>query len=229
LEKSQVRTCGSLEKKDVFAEKLLEWFAKNRRDFSWRNTRDPYKIFVAEMMLQKTTSRQVADLFERFIKKYPSSSSLAKARVSEIKELITPLGMELIRANRFKKCAKKIVDEFGGKIPDNRIDLLALPGVGDYIANSILCIAFDKELPLLDTNIVRVLTRVFGIESSKARARTDKELWDKVARLIPKGKARDFNLGIIDFGALVCLAKNPKCNICPMSKFCLYFKEAGKI
>lgn len=214
-----------MEKKDIFVEKLLGWFAKNRRDFSWRNTNDPYKILVAEMMLQKTNSKQVAKLFDRFVEKYPSPASLAKARVLEIENMITPLGMEHTRADRFKKWAKEIANKFNGKIPDNRVDLLALPGVGNYIANSVLCMAYGKELPLMDTNIVRVLTRVFGIKSLKARPRTDKELWDKVARMIPKGKARNFNLGIIDFGALVCLAKSPKCNSCPMSNFCLYFEE----
>lgn len=120
------------------------------------------------------------------------------------------------------------MNKYDGKIPDNRRDLLALTGVGDYIANSVLCLGYGKELPLLETNIVRVLNRVFGIKSSKARARTDKELWDTVQRMIPKGNAREFNLGLVDFGALVCVAKNPKCKICPMSDFCLYFREVVK-
>lgn len=210
---------------EIFANKLLAWYEKNKRDFSWRRTKDPYRILVAEMMLQKTTSKQVAELFDRFIEKYPTPETLAKASLSEIKEIITPLGMEHRRAYRFKRWAEEIVNEYYGKIPDNRRALLALTGVGDYIANSVLCLGYGKELPLLDTNIVRVLSRIFSIRSSKARARTDRKLWDTVERMIPKGKAREFNLGLVDFGALVCVAKNPKCSVCPMTDFCLYFKE----
>jgi A/G-specific adenine glycosylase len=211
-----------------FARRLSYWFRAHARDFAWRKTKDPYQILVAEMMLQKTTSKQVSECFRRFIEKYPTTESLAKATISEIEEMIKPLGLEHVRAYRFKKWAEAVVDDHGGKIPKDRNELMQLAGVGNYIANSVLILAFDVDLPLLDTNAVRVLNRVLEIKSSKASATDDKELWRKVGQIIPKGKTREFNLGLIDFGALVCTARKPKCGICPMTDLCLFYASCVK-
>ena len=208
-----------------FAERLLAWFEKNKRDYlPWRKTKDPYKILVAEMMLQKTTSKQVAKLFNRFLERYPSPASLADAPVADIEAEITPLGMEHRRALRFKQWAEIIVKKYAGKVPRSKDALVSLPGVGDYIANAILCLAYNENVALLDTNVVRVLQRFFGITSTKARARTDKALWKTYQQMIPKGKARDFNLAVLDFAALVCTAKNPKHKICPVNGMCRFIK-----
>ena len=212
---------------ESFAEELLTWYAKNKRDFSWRRTKDPYKILVAEMMLQKTTSKQVAELFDRFIEEYPSPEALAKASISEIEEMITPLGIEHRRAYRFKNWAQEIVEKHDGQVPRRKKELTSLHGVGDYIANAVLCLAYDENEPLLDANAVRVLQRFFGIKSPKARARTDKALWETYGKMIPNGKARDFNLAVIDFAALVCTAKNPKHDVCPVSRACQFIKSGG--
>jgi len=214
-----------------FGRRLLRWFEKNKRDyFPWRKTKDPYKILVAEMMLQKTTSRQVAELFDRFLEKYPSPASLANAPITDIEAEITPLGMEHRRALRFKQWAQIIVKKYAGKVPGSKVALVSLPGVGDYIANAVLCLAYDENVALLDTNVVRVLQRFFGITSMKARARTDKALWKTYQQMIPRERARDFNLAVLDFGALVCTAKNPKHKVCPLSAMCQYVKNnRGKI
>jgi A/G-specific adenine glycosylase len=214
-----------LENRDLFLARLLEWFEKSGRDFSWRRTDDPYRVLVAEMMLQKTTATQVSRLFDAFIREYPDPRALAEANESEVEAGIRPLGMEHKRAVRLKKSAQAIVNEFGGRVPESREDLLSLSGVGDYVANAVLILAFKRDLPLLDTNIARVLGRVFEIKPSKARARTDRDLWRKIGEMVPKGKARQFNLGLVDFGALVCLSRNPKCGVCPMVEFCLYYSE----
>ena len=213
---------------EEFTQKLLTWYKENKRDFGWRRTRDPYKILVAEMMLQKTTSKQVNELYERFLEKFPSPSSIDKASLSEIEAELTPLGMEHKRALRFKQWAKMIIEKYEGNVPRSKEELLTLPGVGDYIANAVLCLAYGEHVPLLDTNIVRVLQRVFNLQSSKARARTDKKFWDFVMTITPSGKSRDLNLALLDHGALVCLARNPKCLICPVNQICVAYKE-GKV
>lgn len=211
-----------------FAEKLLRWYQENKRDyFPWRKTKDPYKILIAEMMLQKTTSKQVAKLFDKFVEKYPSPASLADAPVADIEAEITPLGMEHRRALRFKQWAQRIVEEYAGKVPRSKDALISLPGVGDYIANAILCLAYNDNVPLLDTNVVRVLQRFFGITSTKARARTDKALWKTYQQMVPKGNARDFNLAVLDFAALICTARNPKHKICPVNDMCQFMKTVG--
>ena len=213
-------------KVDRFIEGILEWYEHNKRDYLfWRKTKNPYYVLASEMMLQKTTVKQVQGLIHKFVERFPTPKDLAEASVEEIKELITPLGMEHKRAERYKKWAKVVVQKYGGQIPDSEKDLISLPGVGQYMANSVLCLAFGKEVPLLDTNIVRILERVFDIRSSKARARTDKKLWDFVKRITPPGKSIDVNLALLDHGALVCTAKNPKCTICAVNKICTAYEE----
>lgn len=213
-------------KKKKFMKRLLAWYSSNKRSyFFWRKTKNPYYILISEMMLQKTTTNQVQKIVEKFIKRYSSPKKLAESPLQEIKELITPLGMEHKRTARFKESAKMIKEKFNGKIPDNETDLMALPGVGQYIANSVLCLAYGKQVPLLDTNIVRILERVFELKSAKSRARTDQTIWNFVKEISPEKRARDTNLALLDFGALVCTSKKPKCQICPMNDFCFFFNN----
>jgi A/G-specific adenine glycosylase len=209
----------------IFTERILTWFGSNARKFPWRETRDPYRILVAEMMLQKTTSKQAEKIFHVFLDKIPSIRDLAEAPVSRIAETITPLGLEHIRANRLKRLANEIVEKHNGQIPNDKNAMLSLPGVGEYIANAVLCLAFGEDLPLLDTNELRIFERVFGIKSSKRRPRTDRAMWKLAADIIPKGRGREFGLAVLDFASLVCRAKNPRCADCPMNDFCLYFGE----
>lgn len=216
-------------KVDRFIEGILKWYEHNKRDYLfWRKTKNPYYVLASEMMLQKTTVKQVQNLILKFIERFPTPKDLAEAPVEEIEELITPLGMEHKRAKSYKKWAEVVVEEYGGRTPDSEKELISLPGVGQYMANSVLCLAFGKDVPLLDTNIVRILERVFDIRSSKARARTDKKFWEFVRNITPLGKSRDVNLALLDHGALVCTAKNPKCPVCPVNKICTAYKE-GKV
>jgi len=212
-----------------FIEGILKWYECNKRDYLfWRNTKNPYYILVSEMMLQKTTVKQVQDRIHKFIEQFPTLKDLAEASVEEIEELITPLGMEHKRAVRYKKWAMMVVEKYGGQIPNSEKELISLPGVGQYMANSVLCLAFGRDVPLLDTNIVRILERVFDIRSSKARARTDKKFWEFMKGITPPGKSRDVNLALLDHGALICTARNPKCSICPVNDICTAYKE-GRI
>lgn len=223
-----IETSISKAKIDRSVESLLEWHTSNNRNyFFWRKTKNPYHILVAELMLQKTTAKQVQGLIESFLEKFPSVLDLENARIEDIKELITPLGMEHRRARVLKSLAEVIVEKHEGEIPNSEKELLALPGIGQYIANSVLCLAFGRETPLVDTNIVRILERVFSIKSERARARTDSMIWDFVKQMTPSGKSRDVNLALLDLGALVCRHGTPKCKVCPISKFCDYYLLQG--
>lgn len=211
---------------DSFVKRILEWYKNNNRDYLfWRRTNNPYYVLVAEMMLQKTTVKQVQNVVEKFLDRFPTPKDLANASIEEIRKLITPLGMEHKRAVRYKKWAEIVVEKYGGQVPNSENELISLPGVGQYMANSVLCLAFGKQAPLVDTNIVRILKRFFNIKSNKARARTDEKFWEFVRRITPLGKSRDMNLALLDHGALVCTAKNPKCPICPVNEMCIAYKE----
>jgi len=209
-----------------FAEDLLGWWVLNRKEFPWRKTKDPYRILVAELLLRKTTARQVESLYEKFLLKYPTPLALSQAADTELEELIRPLGMERKRKTLLKAVADEIVRKYSGKVPASREELSKLPGVGSYTANAVLCFAYGADVPLVDTNTVRVFKRFFSFKPSKSRAKDDPALWEFVAQTIPHGKARDFNLAVIDFAHEICTPKKPHCQSCPLKIFCKYAEEA---
>ena len=213
-------------KEAIFAERLLSWFSENKVSFPWRETADPYKIFVSEFLLRKTTRQQVSQICERFFSKYPDIEALSEATVKSIESTIVSLGMEHIRADALKKIAKIVSEKYGGRIPDEKRSLMKLPHVGPYIANAVLCFAYGVDAPLLDTNVIRIISRVFSIKSARKRARDDPKMWLAVHTLMPKGKSRDFNLALLDFATSMCVPKNPKCSICPISDICDYYKPS---
>ena len=213
-----------MSKKEHFAEKMIKWYQNEGRSFPWRNTKNTFHILISEMMLQKTDSKKVLVVYPSFIRKYPTPKRLAQANINTLKKEIRLLGIS-DRARRLKATAKTILLLHRGKVPSDRTQLLGLLGVGDYIANAVLCFAFSQDVPLLDTNIIRVIKRVFSVESNKKRARTDKELWQFAAGLIPKGRASGYNRGLLDFAATICTARNSKCPVCPISDICDYCSE----
>lgn len=213
------------EKEQVFACMLLEWWGKNKRNFPWRCTRNPYEVLVAEMLLRKTTAKQVEKVYNTFISRYPDAKSLAEAQEDELRSFLKPLGFEHVRAKILKKFGLMVESIYGGHIPAEQKELLRLPGVGMYAANAVLSLVYSKDVPMMDTNFIRVIQRVFGINSSKKRARCDNLLWNSAKRLIPPGTGREFNLAVLDFAALVCTAKNPKCGECFAKNICDYFKQ----
>jgi len=208
-----------------FAELLLEWWRSNRRDFPWRRTADPYKILIAEMLLRKTTARQVSRVFDEFFAKFPNAEALAGARDEEVEEVIRPLGMQRRRAALLKKLASELLERHAGAVPASYEDLRRLPGVGPYAANAVLCFAYGKDVPLVDVNVARVFQRVFGYKPRKRRAKDDTALWDFVAETIPPGRGRDFNLAVIDFAHEVCTPREPRCASCPLRTVCKYANE----
>jgi len=214
--------------REDFARKIVEWYMdKGRTNLPWRSAKNPYEILVTELMLQKTHAvQQVLPVYTEFFKNYPNIETLSRADVAEIKKVIESLGLQNVRSRRLKELASVVCKRFDGKIPQRRDDLMSLPGVGEYVANAVLCIAFNKPEPMVDANFGRVLGRVFygKEEYPPSRNRT----W-KIARdLLPKTEFKEFNLGIIDLGAIVCRPKSPRHEICPVSEECKFLKSVER-
>jgi A/G-specific adenine glycosylase len=207
-------------KAKMFVDQLLKWAHKNLRRFPWRNTKDPYKILIAEILLQRTKAEQVEPIFKQFISKYPNIKSLNHASANEIKATIFSLGLEK-RAEGLKRMANQIVTEYKSRISNDRDELLRLYGVGSYIANAILCHAYDEDALTVDANFARVLDRVFSLKLRRP-AQKDKRVKDFANKLLrlSSGQCRILNLSIIDLASQICTPRNPSCNICPLNKMC---------
>jgi len=195
---------------------LLEWFKDNKRDFPWRKESDPYKILIAEKMLQQTTYGHVLRVYYNFLETYPNIFALSNAKVDEVENIIRPLGFHRQRSKQFVDIAKTIVKHYEGKVPYDHDILLNLKGVGEYIANAVLCFAYKKDVPIIDINVRRVLLRVLNWNL------TDKVLYEKLNSIIPMGSYQDFNLAIIDFSTLIC-SRKPKCKKCQLTNICHYY------
>ena len=155
---------ASREKTNDYVSVLLNWRKKNERKFAWRREDNPFHILIAEIMLQRTGARQVEPVYAEFVAKYPSVSDLANAPLEDIVKCLRPLGLKY-RAIRLKQLAKTLEKEFGGNVPKNERVLLGLPGVGKYVANAVQCFAFKKDVPIVDANVLRILKRVFSVNS----------------------------------------------------------------
>ena len=203
-----------------FAKKLDKWWQQNKRQFPWRATFVPYEILVAEILLHRTKAEQVAKVYPNFLKSYPTISCLAKANLLEIQVLLKGLGLNW-RIELLHKMAQEIVIRYDGKIPETKEELESLPGVSDYIASATLCFAFNKSELLLDTNIVRIIGRVFALRVTDSSRRSShfKELYQMINS---RENPRNFAFAMIDLGAIVCLPITPVCNVCPVNEMCAY-------
>lgn len=208
----------------TFVRRLLKWYRGNRRSFPWREaSRTPYEVLVAELMLQKTVAIKVGEVYETFLKKYPTPAALAAASVAKIMGVIETLGLQFVRAKGFKELGRKILDEHGGEIPREKDALEALPWVGKYTANAVRCFAFGEDAALVDTNFSRVLGRVFyGDEKSLPPEKPDS--WVFAQKLIPKGRCREFNYAILDFANRICKAKGARHEVCPVKDICRFVR-----
>jgi len=206
---------------DKFHEILLNWYKKNKRRYPWREANNPYHILVAEIMLQRTRADQVKQKYLEFIEKYPKISNLKNVKQEDIGKFFKNLGLYW-KVEKIIKMANYVNEKLNGKIPDNKSSLLKIPGVGEYIANAILCLAFKKDVSLVDSNIVRFINRFFGIKF-KNEGRRDKKIINKANDMLCKKNPKEYNLALLDFTALICKPKNPKCNICPLNKYCRFF------
>lgn len=210
-----------------FQQRLLKWYAINGRDLPWRKTANPYHILVSEVMLQQTQVDRVVPKYHEFLGRYPTLEDLAEAPVKDVKKTWYPLGYN-IRPERLHSIACETVERYGGKLPSAQNELLSFKGIGRYTAGAIRSFAFNEDAPILDTNVIRVLYRVF---IAKGDPKTQKaKLWELAEALIPRGKGYDFNQAIMDFGALCCTARTPSCQGCTMKPICktFPFKARGK-
>lgn len=212
----------------IFQRKLLKWYALNGRDLPWRKTRDPYRILVSEVMLHQTQVDRVLPKYLEFLTAYPTFEALAQAPLEEVKELWRPLGYNF-RPGRLHQIAQYVVNHLDGRLPDTLEELVAFRGIGRYTAGAILSFAFHKDAPIVDTNSRRVIQRIFGIKGNPMHVPAKKQIWILAEALIPKGKAHIFNQALLDFGALVCTARKPKCSSCEILKDCDYFASTASI
>jgi A/G-specific adenine glycosylase len=209
----------AIPQKNKIQKKLLQWFKKKGRDLPWRKTKDPYAIWVSEIMLQQTQVATVIPYYKTFLKSFPTVRRLAKADLSKVLKVWEGLGY-YSRARNLHRASQTVSNHFNGKIPDNLTDLRTLPGIGRYTAGAILSIAFNKSAPILDGNVKRVLSRLFAIAGNPATGKTEGLLWHLSESLIPKGYASSFNQGFMDLGATTCTPKGPQCSQCPLRDLC---------
>ena len=203
-----------------FRRRILSWYRANGRDLPWRKTDDPYHILVSEMMLQQTQVDRVLPKYHEWLAKYPSLTTLAAAPEDDVNATWRPLGYN-IRPRRLQSIARESVTKYGGTLPSDEATLLSFKGIGAYTAGAIRSFAFRERAAIVDTNVARVLYRVFvGRGDAKAHA-MKKRLWAMSEVLVPRKKdVFDFNQALMDLGALICVARKPKCVVCPMTTLC---------
>ena len=185
----------------------------------WRESKDPYKIWISEIMLQQTQVITVEPYFNCFITRFPTVQALADADMQSVMKAWEGLGY-YSRARNLHKAAAIVVNRFEGRVPDTLEELLSLPGIGRYTAGAILSIAFEQKAPILDGNVIRVLSRVFHITDNVDQTKTRKILWTLAESLLPDNRLRDFNEGLMELGAVICTPKTPDCPACPVAELC---------
>lgn len=208
-----------LKRASAIAKALLQFYARQRRDLPWRKTKDPYRIWVSEVMLQQTQVKTTLPYYKRFLEKFPTIEALARAPLDDVLKLWEGLGY-YARARNLHRSAQIVVRDYNRKIPSEREALLKLPGVGRYTAGAILSIAFERDEPALDANARRVLCRLFALRKDPRKPATEKLLESLCRQLIPTGQTGEFNQALMDLGSTICLPKRPSCLLCPLSPFC---------
>ena len=205
---------------------FLKWFRENRRDLPWRKTSHPYPVWISEIMLQQTQVNTVIPYYNRWMKNFPTVQSLARAPLSKVLKAWEGLGY-YSRARNLHLAAKIIVEKRRGKFPGSAQDWQDLPGIGRYTAGAITSIAFDQPEPLLDGNVMRVLSRLLAFKNPIDQTQGREALWQVAKQLIEgvaPGSRGDFNQSLMELGAVVCLPENPRCDICPVQKMCAAHK-----
>lgn len=202
---------------------LLSWYDQNKRDLPWRDCNDPYKIWLSEIMLQQTRVDQATPYYLRFIKHFPTVYDLAEAEQQEVLRVWEGLGY-YSRARNLHHAAKTVVNEFDGTVPSTWTDINKLKGVGPYTAAAVLSIAFDKPHAVVDGNVIRVLTRFYGIEDDVRKTKTKKLVQEHADELIHSDRPGDFNQALMELGATVCTPTSPDCSECPLNSQCVALK-----
>jgi len=202
-----------------FRARLLGWYRRNGRELPWRVTSDPYHILVSEVMLQQTQVDRVVPKYHEWLQRFPSLEALAAAPENHVDRAWRPLGYN-IRPRRLQAIAREAVANYGGQLPSDEETLLSFKGIGQYTAGAIRSFAFRERAAILDTNVARVLFRVFVGDGDPKRHAMKRRLWALSEALVPRRHVFDFNQALMDLGALVCTARKPKCPECPLSRMC---------
>lgn len=205
-----------------FRRLLLSWARSNLREYPWRRERDRFRLLLSEMMLRRTRANQVVPVYERVTQRYPTTEELATAQEGELRELLYPLGLEW-RADNIFSMVREVAERYGGEVPGTKDELMSLPGVGDYVASAVVCFSSGEPTPIIDTNVVRVIGRIFGLRL-EGEARRRKEMRDAAAMCLDQRQPRLYNYALLDFAALVCAAGAPRCSECPFGQrgLCAY-------
>jgi len=200
---------------------LLTWGRENFRDYPWRSTQNPYEILISEVMLHRTQSEQVVQVYLKFIEKFPDVRSLGQASEHEIHEIMHPLGLKW-RIDLVYPMAVFLNDNYHGEIPKGKDELKLLPGVSEYIAGAVRCFAWDMHEAIADTNTIRITGRIFGL-ITRDSSRRSKRFKDLLLELVPPSRPRDFNYALLDLGGKLCVKwMEPLCGQCPIQQFCQY-------
>lgn len=210
---------GAAKIRNLLSRQLLAWYKRHQRSLPWRETSDPYRIWISEIMLQQTQVDTVIPYYFRFLKNFPNVYALARAPLQQVLKTWENLGY-YSRARNIHAAAQIVVDQFDGRIPDTIETIKTLPGIGKYSAGAILSIAYGQALPAVDGNVRRILSRVFAIRKPLDDSREQKILFELAATLVPAKRPGDFNQALMDLGAMICQAKNPNCSICPLASIC---------
>ncbi len=205
--------------KTFFSKKIISWYEENKRDLPWRQTRDPYKIWISEIILQQTRVAQGLPYYQKFIEQFPDVFSLARAKEDKVLRLWQGLGY-YSRARNLHACSKELASSYGGRFPDTYKELMTLPGIGSYTAAAIASIAFRVPVAVVDGNVYRVLARIFGIDLDVASTEGKVYFFTKANELIDQHQPDLFNQAMMEFGALHCTPKNPMCNSCIFMNTC---------
>jgi A/G-specific adenine glycosylase len=208
----------TLKRKSLLTDIVLRWYRKNGRQLPWRNERNPYRILVSEIMLQQTQVSRVLTKYPRFLGLFPSLKMLARARTSDVIKAWEGLGYNS-RAPRLQRLAAVVFDKHRGRLPKSIPELRALPGIGRYTAHALACFAFGQRVPVVDTNIERVLSRVFP-PKARSGAPGGNDTWALAESLLPRRHSQDWNQALMDLGAMICTSARPQCDICPLVELC---------
>ncbi len=208
----------------AFRGKLLAWYGANKREMPWRGSPDPYAVWISEIMLQQTRVDQVRPFYDRFMNRFPTVEDLGAASLGEVLKAWEGMGY-YARARNLHRAARQVVEEHGGEIPDDPVRISGLPGIGPYTAAAILSIAFGRDCPVVDGNVVRVLSRLFHLTDDPATSAAKKKMSVLAEGLLAPGRAGDFNQAMMELGATICTPRQPDCGSCPVVSLCIARRE----
>jgi A/G-specific adenine glycosylase len=210
--------------KRFFTQRMMEWGSLNLRNYPWRNFRNTYRVLISEIFLQRTKADQVEKVYSNFIKIAPTQSELNIFTKQYIESIFNSLGL-IKRVEIFWNCIQKIINSKNSLDDFKENALNDLPGIGKYSLNAILCFGRGSKRSIVDSNIIRIFSRFFAYQSNKSQPRYDPELWNFAQNLLPEDNYIEYNYALIDFGALICTARNPKCIECLLAKECKYLNN----